>query len=413
MSRKQRQRVEEIEEVVEAAPRAHSLNAWIERADAELYAERARQLEFSHREGTLAQIVKAYGAPMRPDECGDLTEVDDFLAFGILGPMAVEATRHAKLDVGEPAMRAAAARAEAAKRGDGSSKAQAPAAIAKPVRPRHDDPRVRFGSELEALRAMRAAQYTNRSGAAARAIAKIQLGATIQGLATNREPIPDPYIDAVAKALAKLDPLDAEMLEATYIELTPPRNKLDEVVASASAVSIAAAVRENEGELPSWSKLRKGPHITAALLVAERLGRVDPDDEEQQAGVAKEIHGRVSRARKAFRRALQAFDFHPEPEPITGETEDQFRRRVVQWSAEINEVGPRWVIPPPTTRERTQDADAGRGCIECCGGAPIHGGVRAECSTVSVWGPAGALHQSNAWPICEWCTLPRVMGATE
>lgn len=168
------------------------LEEWIVEEDARLDEQRAAQERLIDRgrwEKTIAGLADA----------ADIGS-DPFMRDGIVGPLVDVMTDHAAGDFD----------AKAARRTRGR---------------RARDPNVRFADEIEALRAWYTAQAESRSGDFDRIAQRIGLGATIQTSTRNHEPVPDPALAAIGRALDSLETADSELLEWVHVEFQPPTQR--------------------------------------------------------------------------------------------------------------------------------------------------------------------------------------------
>ena len=255
---------------------------------------------------------------------------------------------------------------------DGVMRPLAAYALGAAPLPAKRDPRVRWANELVALRAWFYAEDKGQLGDTGRALARIELGATIQGSPKVSEPIPDHGIEVVARVIAALPPYDRAVLVAAYVELSPPRatTKRGETrdddgfgfggAPSASAMSIAATARET------------GAQTTWVQLVAERFG-ISLDEAEMH-----KMREAAKRARRILRSALAAVE-------LDGRV--------------------RWLIPAkalPTRKQMDRDSADHGSMIDGCAGAPVVDGVRLACEVM----PRPA-EDCAASPRCERCGRPK------
>lgn len=270
------------------------------------------------------------------------------------------------------------------------------------------DKGARYGDEVEAMRAYYAACYSPRNGDAGRMLARGELGADVVPSKSPREPVSDPWQLAVLGALRRLSGRGARILFLTYVELVPPHQRFSvagdggrprtrsapadrhdarlaaeegRVIDSygsggRSAASIAFSVSRGEGGLPAGSSLRSGPAVTAAALVAEHLGEVrDEWDEEKRDEAVRAVAAEIRAARSELRDLLRAV---------------------------VLDVPPYHVVPPAAEPRPGEDPPED---VACCTGTVLDAGLRRPCRFVTVSGP-GSRHPAASWPRCRYCGLP-------
>lgn len=280
----------------------------------------------------------------------------------------------------------------------------------------------RYPDEIAALRAFHAAWFAVRSGPQGRLEQRLKLGGNVGGQGARApEPYIAPWLAAVGRSLSEVP--DENLLYLTYVQLFKPRQRLDDerqpvvdkhdkpmgLEEGASAVSIAHEIKDG-GPLPSTSKLAHGPHVTAALLVAEQLGLLnapwslgdDPADDKllpdaEHDDIARRVARKTSTARKALRRALQALRLDVPPYRVIPTDEAmEIARGDVLTGRELDAIA--------ELRDPRID-------VRCCAGVIILEGVREPCREIAVRGPR-TRHPSGAWALCAVCEMPVVPART-
>jgi len=314
-------------------------------------------------------LALAKRAVAQADGAGTFVEV-------VVMQLAVFAARHAHLD---PEAQVSGERAKQAFR----------------VVREKKDRGAKYSGEVEALRAAAGSSFASRLGDFGRVLARGELGADIVPSKTPREPIPDPWIDAVFKALDEV--AEPRLLYLAHVELDEPSRR-DGAIAAASrakregregkkyviepcesASAIARAIRCGEGYLPKCSRLRAGAHVSTALLVAEHIGALSEDEAEHDV-IEKRVAARIKSSAREFRRALQKVEL---------------------------DVVPKYLVPPLSAREKDEEASKVDDVIDvdCCGGAATVDGVRSRCVRGAVSG-SSTRHRSASWARCSFCGLP-------
>lgn len=340
------------------------------------------------------------------------------------------------------------------------------------------DKSVRFRDEIDALRSWWSSNATSRAGDTERALAKGRLGA-VQSVAVRAEPSEDPHIAAVGRALASLT--DAQALLWAYVEVAGPRQtrlttplmvprRIGELFArndssndrsaaekygalrswqaarakgatsagdtdlvmlpagtpiamptlSESAMAIAFDVRENNGPLPAWSKLRRSPALRWEHLVAERLGMPigdgdggGRDGDGATPGPGADVCGAPGDAVVADRATDGELPLETPLDRsarlvgrLVSAARKELRRRLHVVDLD---VAVRYVIPRPAEREQSgYDREGPQSRVRCCSGPATRGGVRLPCRPAEVEGPAGVRHRAAAAARCGACGLPVV-----
>lgn len=251
-----------------------------------------------------------------------------------------------------------------------------------------------FRDEITALKALYDAQAPIRQGASGRALMTALMGATVQNNSRPHMPAPHPALEAIQRELSKLD--DMELLWMMYVEFSPPKRHHDDDGCPSggqiamTAQQFAASLRTGNKVECAWLFSDPGrmrmvsiggtkadySNVRAATLIAEYLGMPVATDEDREHST-KIVEGRVKRARKALREALQAIHL---------------------------DTGPSSIIPARSMNERSDDASDAL-TVACCAGVAVSNGVRLPCRDVEVTGPAER-HPSTAWPDCDACGRP-------
>lgn len=412
------------------------LAEWVEREDARVDADREAQARLVDR-GRWERLIAG---------CSDAAEVgaDPFMRDGIIGPLIDSLTDHAA--------------------GDYDATAARRTRVAK-VR----DPNVKWGDEIEALRALASSRVQVRSGDIDRLTHRLSLRASVQSSTRNREPVVDPWLAATERAIGKLAPRDLELLEWVHVEFEPPAQRTTDDLIAGSAASVFVPVRildellgsnderarakETDAQIRkrldvfnAWwrdgRKARAGEAMAALprgvpiepprkSMSAQEMAKAGllPRESKLQADGLKWEHLVAERLGLNVSGALGPLDPRKAeaPAPAEGELDERrmtwleqsarevrvrhqvVRRKLLELLRAVEiDVRPKFLVPAPTMREMDRDAAGDETVtVECCAGPHVVEGLRLPCEHVLVEGPARR-HPSRSWPRCGVCGCPVV-----
>lgn len=423
---------ERLDELVDVSK--PGLAEWVEREDARVDADREAQARLVDR-GRWERLIAG---------CSDAAEVgaDPFMRDGIIGPLIDSLTDHAA--------------------GDYDATAARRTRVAK-VR----DPNVKWGDEIEALRALASSRVQVRSGDIDRLTQRLSLRASVQSSTRNREPVVDPWLAATERALGKLAPADLELLEWVHVEFEPPAQRVtDDLSAGMEAVEVPirilaellgsnderaraketdAQIRKRLDVFGAWwrdgrkirpgeatGRLPRGVPIEPArkslsAMDMAKAGLLTRESKLQADGLRWE-HLVAERLGLNVSGALGPLDPRKEDakDPADGEPIERRMTWLEQSAREVRarhqaarrslrerllavklDTKPSYLIAAPTARELDRESTGGDAEVECCAGVHVENGLRAPCEVVMVGGNARR-HPSKSWPRCGVCELPMV-----